>query len=113
MAFVPRYLIKPSDAVLGRIELLAASAAVFECGTLHQDDVVMLRDGYVARVVEFLQHKSDQSIVVRLIRYSKVNGTLWAVRFTVTTVDADLILEAIPYYKVDGSHIRTVPEPSD
>ena len=108
-----RYLIKPSDAVVGQLELLAATSAVFECGTLHQDDVVMLRDGSVARVVEFVQHTSDQSIVVRLIRYSKVSNTLWAVRFTVTTVDADLIVEAIPYYNVDGSHIRTVPEPSD
>ena len=112
-AFMHRYLIKPSDAVVGQLELLAATSAVFECGTLHQDDVVMLRDGSVARVVEFVQHTSDQSIVVRLIRYSKVSNTLWAVRFTVTTVDADLIVEAIPYYNVDGSHIRTVPEPSD
>ena len=107
--FMPKFLLKPKAVSIPGTDISSCSeSATFECGTIHKDDIVLMRDLTVSQVIGFWQSGSEISVRVNL--FQPVGGNTWKKRvLAITFVHADDIVEPLPYYEPMHGHIRIAP----
>jgi hypothetical protein len=106
--FMPKFLLDPEDVVSGGEQYFRSYSATFECGTLHRNDIVILRDRSVAQALEFWQ-RPDGDFAVRVQSFVPLDSNTWQRCIDSEFVAANDIVEAVPYYVPRQGQVRIAP----
>jgi hypothetical protein len=107
--FKQKFLCNPMPILAGNDAISWSDVATFECGTIYRSDIVYLRNGSIAEVLDFWQASSSSEIVVRVAVYSKSSGLSWNILSTPSFIQAEAIVEATCYYKTKDGKICVPP----
>jgi hypothetical protein len=110
-AALPRHMFSPSDMIFSDGRTFRKSThIVAECGHIHANDMVYLKNGNICNVIEFWE--IDDEIFCKALMHDHVHSLYFAIDAYISFVSLDAVVEPIFWYEnvQKGCIVAAVPE---